>query len=629
MSASVYNLEDLSAECLINSLKNCKPSVIPSVPKVYELLYSQIKKKIESKNLTKILYNKLFSICLKIRKKTGINLGKYIFSSVQKGFGGKVKFMCSAGSPMPEEVANFYYGTGFNMLITYGATETNIPTVGNYGKKLSMSSCGRNYPDVKIKIAENGELLIKSPYMMEGYFNDEISTKEAFNEESWFLSGDLARINQEGNIEILGRCKENIVLATGKKVAPDDIESNYQDIPFVKDFTVCGIPATEGSYDEVHCFVVANMEHREQIEKTIKDKSSQRSKIAKIHFVDSIPRSALKKPKRFLLIIIILIENEQVQVIKQKPKTVKEVVYYLLAEIAKINVSEIEDNTKILQELPIDSLSTIELSLELEKIYDVKLERFINKNTTIKSLIEMIENPPITPTEKIKQYLTKYPIIRKDIDYKIFKFYSNLLKKIYKVTVKEDEILPENTGYIVCANHVSNFDYLYLTANFHKDRFKKFYCVAKQELFTRNPINKLFVRVAGMIPVERTGIAADTIRKVSERIKEKSGVMIFPEGTRSKTGKLGECKKGAAMISLENNVPIIPAYIEGAYEISPPNRKFPKLYNWKQKRKYEVNVIYGKPIFPKGKSIEEITKEVNNAILELSYKFTNKKAVLV
>lgn len=633
LGGSVYNLEKLDGENLIGAFKEYKPKIFPTVPKVYELLYSQILAKINSKNFTKIMFKKLFPICLNLRRCTGINLGKIVFSSIHKGFGGKLKTLSCAGAPISKEVADFFYGTGFDMLITYGATETNIPTLGNFGKNITTNSCGKNYPDVQIKISDNGELLIKSPYMMVGYFNDKEQTTNTFTEDGWFKTGDLAKINNKGNVEILGRCKENIVLATGKKVAPDDIENNYQNIPFIKDMAICGIPSKNGSYDEVHCFVVAEVGKEEKIQEILRKKSNESSmnmKITGIHFVNEIPRTALQKPKRFLLRKSIENADEKSQsvAVVNQAVTLKEIVYSVIAKIAKVEIQDVTDNTRFLEELPIDSLSVIELELELEKMYGIDLTNMINKNTTAIQLVNLIENPPMTPKEKLKQYLTKYPLKRKDGDYKIFKFYTNLIKKIYKVNVVNEEVLPDDSAYIICSNHVSNFDYLYLTANFCQNRFKKLYCLAKRELFTNGLLNRVFTRVSGMIPVERAGIATETIKKAKEKLKEKCGIVIFPEGTRSKDGNLGVCKQGAAMISLETNTPIIPAYIQGAYVIYPPTKKLPKFFNWKTKTKYEVNVIYGEPIKTEGKTIEQITKELHDAILKLACKYDNKEIVM-
>ena len=102
-------------------------------------------------------------------------------------------------------------------MITYGASETNIPTIGNTPEDITTDTCGVPYPAISLKISDEGEMLIKSPYMMVGYFRDEEATKEAFDKDGWFKTGDLGSIDEKGHVHVTGRLKENIVLATGKK----------------------------------------------------------------------------------------------------------------------------------------------------------------------------------------------------------------------------------------------------------------------------------------------------------------------------------------------------------------------------------------------------------------------------
>ena len=120
-----------------------------------------------------------------------------------------------------------------------------------------------------------------------------------------------------------------------------------------------------------------------------------------------------------------------------------------------------------------------------------------------------------------------------------------------------------------------------------------------------------------MLPVERGGINSEVIKCCKRQLDDKWGLLIHPEGTRSSNGNLGELKKGAATIAKESNVPIIPAYIKGAYEVYPKGTKIPKLFNWKKLKRYNIEVIYGEPIYPNSLSAEEITKKVESSILKL------------
>ncbi|WP_124098492.1 AMP-binding protein [Ruminococcus sp. Marseille-P6503] len=627
--AQVGFVQSLTAQGLTSAFSCFKPTVIPAVPKIYDLLKTQIQKKIESDKKSAILYKTAFPLCLKIRKVFGINLGKKLFKRIHDAFGGEARILCSAGSPMSKETCEFYFGTGFNILNSYGATETNIPTIGNYGKNITVSSAGKPYPDVKLKIAPSGELLLKSPYFMKGYFNDEAADKEAFTKDGWFRTGDLGEFDKHGNVVILGRCKENIVLATGKKAAPDDIEKAYKGIAGVEELVVCGIPVEDGSFDTVHAFVAADPIYHASIYEELMKRSSSLAaamKLSGIHFVESIPKTSLQKPKRYLLKKLVLEDkldtlNDNKKSVRTDSTDIAQLVINAVAKAGNVSPSAVKMSTKFLREYTIDSLSAVELALEIESFSGVRIDDAIDKDMTVAKLIGLIQNPKMIKRTSIKSII--YPLDKSAIDYKIYRFYRNLVRTFYKVKIKNDSVLPEDRGYIICANHVSNFDYLYITQNFKRERFNKFCCMAKKELFKNKFINRLMIKVAGMVPVDRTGSAGDAINALKEKLKDSWGVLIHPEGTRSKDGKIGKFKKGAALLSIETKSPIVPAYIKGGHEIYPPNRKLPHLFNWKKLKKYDVEVIYGEPIDPEGMTPETLTAKVQKAVETLAEKTKN------
>lgn len=304
IGAEIRFVETITRNGILAIFAEYKPTIFPAVPKMLELFSSQIKRKISSDKKTKTLFDIFFPICYFLRKHFDINLGKTLFKSVHDGFGGALDIICSAGAPLDKETADFYFGCGLNVLITYGATETNIPTLGNLRHNITTNTCGQPYPDVSVKLSDSGEILIKSPYMMKGYYNDAESTAAAFD-DGWFLTGDIAVVDEKGFYHITGRVKDSIVLSTGKKVAPDSIEAFYSNIAGVLEFVICGVPTVYGGSDEVHAFIVAEQaEIHDSIKKAIHEIGTTLSasmKIMRIHFVESIPRTSLQKPKRYLL----------------------------------------------------------------------------------------------------------------------------------------------------------------------------------------------------------------------------------------------------------------------------------------------------------------------------------------
>ncbi len=620
--SDVHYIETIAAEAILGAFSEYHPTVLPAVPKVYELFRTAVLRKINSKPATKIMFEKFFPICLKARRKNGSLLGKKIFKSIHEGFGGSLQFLCSAGAPLSEEVADFYYGTGFNLLITYGASETNIPTIGNVEGDIHTDSCGKPYPDIQVDFTDDGELLIKSPYMMKGYFRDEEATKEAFTEDGWFKTGDLATRDNEGNIKIVGRSKENIVLSTGKKVTPDDLEAKYAGLEGVKELVICGVPAENKDHDEIHAFIVAEtQELREKIEEQIREKGAvvaQNMRIFKTHFINEIPRTSLQKAKRYLLKKQAIEERNGEVKVEDTPIEDLDLLAQVIRIIANISgapVSQINEDTKIFKDLSFDSLSSVDLAMEIESEYNVNVESAYSKEMTVKDLVVAIEKG-----ENVEENSTDasvYPYEKTEADYKTYAKIRDFAKSCYNISIKNAQNMPQDTGFIICANHVSKIDYLFVSMAFTKEKFMKLCCMAKKELFRNDAFSKKLIKATGMVPVDRGGMNMNTMNSLKAKLKEGWCVLIHPEGTRSADGIFREIKSGASVLAIDAGVPVIPVYINGAYELFPKGKKIMKFYDTKNKKKFPVDVVFGEVISSDGKTTEELTNEIQNAILKL------------
>lgn len=623
--SQVHYIESLSAEAVLGAFSEVHPTVLPGVPKLYELFRTQILRKINSKAVTRVMFNTFFPICLKLRRKNGSLLGKKLFKSIHEGFGGSLRFLCSAGAPLSKEVADFYYGTGFNILITYGATETNIPTIGNRPADIQTDSCGKPYPAVSLKISDSGELLIKSPFMMKGYFRDEEATKAAFTEDGWFMTGDLGTQDENGYVHITGRSKENIVLANGKKMTPDDVEEKYSALPGVKEFVICGVPHEGADYDDIHAFIVPETTAKERLDAisaAIREKSAQLAqymRVAKTHFVTEIPRTSLQKPKRYLLKQQALSNEAQSPEPTQDAESEDDMlstVRSVVARVANTDIADISPETKIFSELSVDSLSSINLALELEDIYHVNIERYYHDDMTVSDVVSALQNKG-TKNQAIGQENVDYPQEKSNSDYYTYSFFRNAARFVYKLRIHNFENVPTDKGFIICANHVSKIDYLYISSAFSKERFQTLCCMAKKELFRNDPFSRKLIKSTGMVPVDRSGINMKTMNSLCEKLRQNWGVVIHPEGTRSADGIFREMKSGACVLAIDAGVPIVPVYVKGAFEIFPRDRKMMRFFDWKHMRKFPIDVTFGTPISSDGKEVPVLTKEVQDAILAL------------
>ena len=626
--SDVHFIESLSADAMLGAFSEYKPTAFPGVPKVYELFRAAALRKINGNSLTRLAFEKLFPLCLRLRREKGIILEKTFFKSIHETFGGSLVRLFSGGAPLNQETAEFYYGLGFNILSTYGASETNVPTLGSVETDISTDSCGKPYPVVDVKLSDEGELLIKTPFMMKGYFRDDVSSEEAFTEDGWFKSGDLAEIDEKGNVRITGRAKESIVLSSGKKASPDELEAKYLDIKSLSDFAICGVPSENGDYDEIHAFAVlekgsASAEAEEDIRKINADAPSY-LRIHRIHFVNEIPRTSLRKAKRYMLRKIALDERNGVAVQSTDASSVGEAdgLIGIIARISNTPAAEINENTRIFSELAIDSISAVDLAMEIESTYSVNVEKAYSAEMTVAELRQLIEKGSREEEKDDSPFI--YPQEKTEKDYKIFAAFRRFAKFCYNINAVNAENLPSEGGFIICPNHVTKIDYLFVSTAISKEKFMKLCAMAKIELFRKDPFSRQLIKSTGMVPVDRGGMNMNTMNSIKNKLREGWCVLIHPEGTRSEDGIFRKIKSGAAVIAIETGVPVVPVYIYGAYELFPKNKKMIKFYDTENKKKFDVDVVFGTPISSAGKTAGQLTEELQNAILEMQAEYMNK-----
>ena len=149
--------------------------------------------------------------------------------------------------------------------------------------------------------------------------------------------------------------------------------------------------------------------------------------------------------------------------------------------------------------------------------------------------------------------------------------------------------------------------------------------IAADYLFNKKIFRKGLISM-GAIPVHRSGNTTMAMKRAYECIlKEGYSLLIHPEGTRTRNGELGEFKAGAAKLAIETGTKIVPVCINGAYEVFPPHRKLPRLFDWRHMGKYKLQIQYGIPIEPDNMTEKEITEEIRRQIVELKDKLRNRK----
>ncbi len=242
---SVYFVGDLVADIA--------PNVFAAVPRFYEKVYDKIQQMVASAPaLRRALFNwavaqgrQAYPKRLAGKKAGGLFYGladSLVLSKVRGALGGQVVVCVSGGAPLPQYVAEFFHSIGVNIIEGYGLTETSpvIAVSGMGPGENKLGTVGRPISNVEAKTAPDGELIVKGPSVMKGYWKKPEKTAEVFDEEGFFHTGDVAVIDEDGFIKITDRKKDLIVTAGGKNVAPQPIENKLKSASFVDNVVLIG-----------------------------------------------------------------------------------------------------------------------------------------------------------------------------------------------------------------------------------------------------------------------------------------------------------------------------------------------------------------------------------------------------
>lgn len=220
---------------VVQALGEVRPTIAVAVPRVYEKVYARILSA-EGPKRTLVLWARQQALDFAEARLSGREPGaglklkhaiadRLVFRKVRGVLGGRIRFFVSGGAPLPKQIALFFYGAGVTILEGYGLTETSPVTNVNTPEALRFGTVGRVIPGTEQKIADDGEILVRGPQIMKGYFRNEAATREMIDEEGWLHTGDIGAIDEDGFLRITDRKKDILVTAGGKNIAPQPIQN--------------------------------------------------------------------------------------------------------------------------------------------------------------------------------------------------------------------------------------------------------------------------------------------------------------------------------------------------------------------------------------------------------------------
>ncbi|PYX49313.1 MAG: hypothetical protein DMG79_09110 [Acidobacteria bacterium] len=669
----VVYLETLNTTELLRALTERNITAFAVVPQFYYLIHERIFQEIKKRGaLTQRIFRTLLALNRTLRK-FGINAGRIFFRKVHDTLGPKMRYLATGGSRFDPAIARDFRDLGIDVLQAYGLTETTAAVFVNSPHDNVIGSVGKAMKGVEAKIIDPqpqedgppvGEVALRGAVVMKGYWNRPDATA-AVMRDGWFLTGDLGYFDAHGHLFLTGRKKEVIVLSNGKNVYPEEIEAHYLTSPLIKEIAVMGLEgkASEGG-DRLHAVIVPNFDTLRQ-RKIVNAKEAIRfdieglaPKIASTKRIGSyeiwqedLPRTTTRKIKRFEVEKRVRANQarklaDDTDISAEKPLTADEAAWLeqpevqralkIIRESARTAPPTMRPTLSLDLDLGLDSMQRVELLSRLEEELGGNLEESqLTELYTVRDLIDAVLKSAASGAGGAGTRVTFAgwkSILADDTDnpevlalahpngvtdlfwYLVSRLIQMVARDRFHLMVQGLEKIPTTGPCIISSNHQSYLDPLILASLLPQERFVRTFAVGTSDIFGQGLMRKL-ARSIKVVVLDPDANLVPAMRAGAFGLRQGLALVLYPEGERSIDGTPKTFKKGAAILSIHLQVPIVPVAIEGFYEAWPRNRPFRGFT--------PLKIIFGDPILPPPESAaseaayEKLTADLKARIVEM------------
>jgi len=597
--AQITYLPELTSDALARAIKNGHVTGMVGVPALWELLHRRIKNRLYERSdlIGKTAENLIYANAW-LRDKTPLNFGQVLFYPIHEGLGGRIRYFISGGSALSEKIQRDFHGLGFTILEGYGLTEASpVLTVTRPENRMLTGTVGKPLPGVEVRIAEPdvtgvGEVIARGPNVMLGYYEDEAATRKTLIDR-WLYTGDLGRVDDDGNLYLVGRSKEIIVDTNGKNVYPDELEEIYANSPYIKELSIVGLP--DGIGEKVACLVVADDEYdislsRAALHRLVEEHFREVSaslpyykRVKVLQFTDiELPRTATRKVKRREVIQIMQSLEESQKSgrggsVQESANADSQWLLGVVATVTNRPRSEVSIDSR-LSDLGFDSLMFVELATAIESAGgSISAPERFNEIQDVRELLTVVSRqagasarPESRPEEPKKDDEIHVPSFVRTAGNKAADFLQTFLYDQFLRTHYEGQSnIPPHTNFIVAANHCSHLD-MGLTKMALAEYGKDLVALAAADYFFDTKYKRAVMEnFTNLVPMERTGSLRQSLRHARSFLDQGYNALIFPEGTRSMTGIMADFKPVVGYLALHARVGILPMFLVGTYEAMP------------------------------------------------------------
>jgi long-chain acyl-CoA synthetase len=602
---------------IVDQIRTRRVSVLVSVPKILDVLREHVER---TPGAVAAIEPQTGGAVRRIARRWWRHRG------VHRRFGWKFWAFVVGAAPLDAGLESFWGELGFAVIQGYGLTETAPIVTLNHPFGTRRGSVGKAIPGVEIKLAADGEILVRGENVTTGYFNAAEETARAF-EDGWFHTGDIGEMAPDGQVFIRGRKKEMIVTPEGLNVFPEDVESVLNLIPGVRDSAVVGLPAGGASEERVHAVLV--LEPGVNADDVVRTANAQLGDAQKIRralvWPDAeLPRTdGTRKLKRAAI-------REWVRSGAAPPHAGahQDALASLVAKYAgRGDVSP----TATIEELGLSSLERVELMVALEDTFQTRIDEgaFAGARSVadLRALVDASAAGTTAPPEPVE-----FPSWNRSWPARLVRRISlptwilPLARIFAWIRVEGREHLARiERPVIFAANHQSHMDAPVILASLPaRLRYRVAPAMAKEffkahffpEQFGRRAwfTNSLNYYLAALffnafpLPQREAG-ARQTLRYIGEVLEDGFSVLIFPEGRRTSSGDIDGFRPGIGMIASRLGVPVVPVRIDGLDKVLHPS--------WKMARPGRVRVAFGPAMQLSGDDYEALARRVEEAVKQL------------
>jgi long-chain acyl-CoA synthetase len=639
----VVYLSTLNTTELLRALRERNITAFAVVPQFFNLIHERIFKEVQQRGaLARFAFARLMRLNIAARK-FGFNIGRVLFGKVHDLFGRRMRFLVTGGSRFDPKIASDFYALGIDVLQAYGLTETCGGAFVNAPGDIVIGSVGKALKGVEGKIISpqssedgspaSGEILIRGPIVMKGYWNRPDATAEILK-DGWLHTGDLGHFDADSNLFITGRQKDVIILANGKNVYPEEIEAHYLQSPLIKEICVLGLE--DGGTEKLYAVITPNFEvlrqrkivnTKEVIRFDIEGLSANLPTTKRIAgyeiWQEDLPRTTTRKLKRFEI-------EKRVKAGKRddagaelaKPVTQEESAWLqqpdnqralkIIRQYSPSHSENISPSDNLELDLGLDSMRRVELLVALEQELggDVEESRLADIYTA-RELVDAVRESAAsgkTPNKKPSQTFAGWGTVLKEdpsdpaalavikprpfIDRMLF-VVTRAIKLIWSlrapVKVEGLENVPAHAPFLLCSNHQSFLDPVILLAVLPLRVLLRLFAVGTSEIFGSG-FMRYVARMLRVVVVDPDANLIPAMRAGAYGLRQGLSLILYPEGERSIDGTPRTFKKGAAILSIHLQVPIVPIAIDGFHDAWPRGKPFKKLS--------PLSMKIGKPLLP-------------------------------